>query len=60
MGFDARAAELPAPGEHYTVPDCPGLRFEVSSTVRAWIFRFWSWQHGILVRNRLARAATRA
>jgi integrase len=42
MAFDARAAKLLAPGEHYTIPDCPGLRFEVSSTVRAWIYRYKS------------------
>ena len=42
MAFDARAAKLLAPGEHYTMSDCPGLRFEVSSTTRAWIYRYKS------------------
>jgi hypothetical protein len=42
MPFDARAAKLLAPGEHYTMPDCPGLRFEVSSTTCAWIYRYKS------------------
>lgn len=42
MAFDARAAKLLAPGEHYIMPDCPGLRFEVSTTTRAWIYRYKS------------------
>ena len=42
MAFDARAAKLLAPGEHYTMADCPRLRFEVSSTTRAWIYRYKS------------------
>jgi hypothetical protein len=42
MAFDARAAKLLPPGEHYTMPDCPGLRFEASSTTRAWIYRYKS------------------
>lgn len=40
--FDARTAKLLPPGEHYTMPDCPGLRFEASSTARAWIYRYKS------------------
>lgn len=42
MPFDAREAKLLAPGEHYTMPDCPGLRFEASATARAWIYRYKS------------------
>jgi hypothetical protein len=42
MAFDARAAKLLPPGGHYTMPDCPGLRFEASSTTRAWIYRYKS------------------
>jgi integrase len=40
--FDARAAKLLPPGEHYNMPDCPGLRFEASATARAWIYRYKS------------------
>lgn len=42
MTFDARAAKLLPPGEHYAMPDCPGLRFEASSTARSWIYRYKS------------------
>lgn len=42
MSFDARAAKLLPPGEHFTMPDCPGLRFEVSASARAWIYRYKS------------------
>jgi hypothetical protein len=42
MAFDARAAKLLAPREHYTMPDCPGLRFAVSATIRVWIYRYKS------------------
>jgi integrase len=40
MSFDARAAKQLSPGEHFTMPDCPGLRFEVSASTRAWIYRY--------------------
>jgi hypothetical protein len=35
-------SQLLPPGEHFTMPDCPGLRFEASATARAWIYRFKS------------------
>lgn len=42
MSFDARAAKLLPAGEHFTMPDCPGLRFEATATSRAWIYRYKS------------------
>jgi integrase len=42
MTFDARAAKLLPPGEHFTMPDCPGLRFAASASTRAWIYRYKS------------------
>lgn len=40
MPFDARAAKLLEPGRHFTIPECPGLRFQSSTTGRAWIYRY--------------------
>lgn len=42
MQFDARAAKLMQPGEHFTISDCPGLRLEATATTRAWVYRFKS------------------
>ena len=40
MPFDARAAKLLEAGRHFTIPECPGLRFQASTTGRAWIYRY--------------------
>jgi len=42
MKFDAKAAkQLPA-GQHFNIPDCPGLRLQASGTRRSWIYRYKS------------------
>lgn len=42
MLFDARAAKLLQPGQHFTISDCQGLRLEVSTKSRSWIYRYKS------------------
>lgn len=42
MHFDARAAKLLQPGQHFTISDCQGLRLEVSTKSRSWIYRYKS------------------
>ncbi|SFG30230.1 Phage integrase family protein [Duganella sp. CF458] len=42
MPFDARAAKLLPAGQHFTISECPGLRFEVTATKRSWIYRYKS------------------
>lgn len=42
MQFDARAAKLLQPGQHFTISDCQGLRLEVSTKSRSWIYRYKS------------------
>lgn len=42
MQFDARAAKLLQPGQHFTISDCQGLRLEVSTKGRSWIYRYKS------------------
>jgi integrase len=40
MFFDARAAKQLLPGQHLLVDGCPGLRLEVSSGRKTWIYRY--------------------
>lgn len=42
MQFDAKAAKLLEPGQHFTISDCPGLRLEATATTRTWVYRFKS------------------
>ncbi|MDN4057160.1 integrase family protein [Massilia sp. YIM B02769] len=42
MQFDAKAAKLLEPGQHFTISDCPGLRLEASASTRSWVYRFKS------------------
>src|ERR1700676_1389946 len=42
MAFDARAASKLEAGQHLTFDDFPGLRLEVSSTRKSWIYRYKS------------------
>jgi len=42
MQFDAKAAKLPEPGQHFTISDCPGLRLEATVSTRSWVYRFKS------------------
>ena len=42
MKFDAKAAKLLEPGQHFTISECPGLRLEATSTTRSWTYRFKS------------------
>ncbi|HEY1042371.1 MAG TPA: integrase arm-type DNA-binding domain-containing protein [Telluria sp.] len=42
MPFDARAAKLLEPGQHFTITECPGLRIEASTAGHAWIYRYKS------------------
>ncbi|MFC5548157.1 tyrosine-type recombinase/integrase [Massilia aerilata] len=42
MPFDAREAKLLEPGQHFTISECPGLRFEVSTSARSFIYRYKS------------------
>jgi len=42
MQFDARAAKLLQPGQHFTISDCQGLRLEVSTKGRTWTYRYKS------------------
>jgi integrase len=42
MPFDARAAKLLQPGQHFTISECPGLRLEATASKRAWIYRYKS------------------
>lgn len=42
MQFDARAAKLLRPGQHFTISDCQGLRLEVSTKGRTWTYRYKS------------------
>ncbi|MDN4040149.1 integrase arm-type DNA-binding domain-containing protein [Massilia sp. YIM B02443] len=42
MHFDARAAKLLQPSQHFTISDCQGLRLEVSTKSRSWIYRYKS------------------
>ena len=46
MSFDARAAKQLAPGAHFTISDCPGLRLVASSAGHAWIYRYKSPETG--------------
>lgn len=50
MQFDARAAKLLKPGEHFTLDDYPGLRLEAAATCRTWVYRYKS-----LVDSRMRR-----
>lgn len=40
--FDARAAKLLQPGEHLTIPGCPGLRLEATQQFKTWTYRYKS------------------
>jgi len=42
MQFDAKAAKLLEPGQHFTISDCPGLRLEATATTRSWTYRYKS------------------
>lgn len=42
MQFDAKAAKLLEPGQHFTISDCPGLRLEATASTRSWVYRFKS------------------
>jgi len=42
MSFDARAAKLLQPGQHFTISDCQGLRLEATATTRSWTYRYKS------------------
>lgn len=42
MFFDARAAKLLKPGEHWVVVGCPGLRLVASETRKTWAYRYRS------------------
>lgn len=42
MQFDAKAAKLLEPGQHFTISDCPGLRLEATVTTRSWTYRYKS------------------
>lgn len=42
MQFDAKAAKLLEPGQHFTISDCPGLRLEATTTTRSWTYRYKS------------------
>jgi integrase len=42
MPFDAREAKLLAPGQHFTISECPGLRLEATVSLRSWTYRFKS------------------
>lgn len=42
MPFDARSAKLLQPGEHIILQEHPGLRLEVSTSRRTWIYRYKS------------------
>lgn len=42
MFFDARAAKQLQPGQHIVVDGCLGLRLEVTSTNKSWIYRYQS------------------
>ena len=42
MKFDAKAAKLLEPGQHFTISECPGLRLEATATTRSWTYRFKS------------------
>ncbi len=42
MQFDARAAKLLKPKEHFTIDGYPGLRLAATSTLRTWTYRYKS------------------
>ncbi|MEH6436674.1 tyrosine-type recombinase/integrase [Massilia sp. DD77] len=42
MQFDAKAAKLLQPGQHFTISDCPGLRLEATASTRSWTYRYKS------------------
>lgn len=42
MQFDAKAAKLLEPGQHFTISDCPGLRLEATASTRSWTYRYKS------------------
>lgn len=42
MLFDARAAKLLQAGQHLVIEGCPGLRLEVSTARKTWIYRYKS------------------
>lgn len=42
MTFDAKKAKLLVPGAHLIIEECPGLRFEVRTASRTWIYRYRS------------------
>jgi hypothetical protein len=42
MQFDARAAKLLEPGQHFIISDCQGLRLEATATARSWTYRYKS------------------
>lgn len=42
MPFDAKAAKLLEPGQHFTISECPGLRLEATASTRSWTYRYKS------------------
>lgn len=42
MQFDAKAAKLLEPGQHFTISECPGLRLQATATTRSWTYRYKS------------------